>query len=257
MKPGYRPERRNRKIGTSSSGFKHRNKFDIPGEQVWSDRHGFEIKFYENLKPTFVLSVDFLSELKILYESPRDGSTDGCEPADVVKILAQLPPEDLYLLKYIIFRQPTRKQEIFAPVWGRCLYQFNDIKNSGVAIMLEAVDLTKPIVWDVKLDIDDAKEFERLIEDGHQIEHGKRTNKILLTEDSVRNTMLYRTLLHEVGHLAEYTNIFRGADENLQRDYDEYFSKPVREREDLAHRYAAEKVAMLRERGVIPFDRAE
>ncbi|MDD9947009.1 MAG: hypothetical protein OXU20_38555, partial [Myxococcales bacterium] len=62
------------------------------------------------------------------------------------------------------------------------------------------------------------------------------------TRTTVRNTQLYRTLPHEVGHYVQYhQDVESRAGDDLDewgRLNDAYFSRPQREREDFAHRYA-------------------
>ncbi|MDJ0797430.1 MAG: hypothetical protein QNJ51_11470 [Calothrix sp. MO_167.B12] len=47
------------------------------------------------------------------------------------------------------------------------------------------------------------KELERLREDGHRTATDKRHYLISSTLDSIRNTQLYRTLHHEIGHYVD------------------------------------------------------
>jgi hypothetical protein len=77
--------------------------------------------------------------------------------------------------------------------------------------------------------------------------------------ESIRNTQLYRTLPHEVGHFVQYDREVRGRaggdPSRLLRLQDAYFAKPVIERETFAQRYAREFVEKQRGERRLPFDR--
>jgi hypothetical protein len=77
-----------------------------------------------------------------------------------------------------------------------------------------------------------------------------------MTAQSVRATQLYRTLLHEIGHWADWlekveTPCARGEDFDAMADA--YFARPQAEREAYAHRYADNLRAGLEREGLIPF----
>jgi len=253
----WRPERRNRNIGTSWSGYSKSNDMRIP--ESWQDKHGNYSMFYERLeaaKEQEATIGDF--KLKVLYEEPREGFTYGCTPADVIKILravASLSPE---LPDIIAFRQPTRKQRQQKPVWGRFLYFAEFGKHEGTAIILEAQELGTVLKWSKRMTIEDRAEYERLAADGHPFVETKRHFEAKLVEDAVRNTTLYRTLLHEIGHLAHYHRDVLDDRTALDEDFDVardlYFSKPSSEREIFAHSFAESLSQSLRLTGEIPFD---
>jgi hypothetical protein len=67
---------------------------------------------------------------------------------------------------------------------------------------------------------------------------------IRVTRQAVRNTQLYRTLPHEIGHWTDFLERVR-RDDNTDR--------PVREREQSAHRYADAVRGRLTRNGDIPF----
>ncbi|MGH6620127.1 MAG: ImmA/IrrE family metallo-endopeptidase, partial [Alphaproteobacteria bacterium] len=159
----------------------------------------------------------------------------------------------------IVFRQPTRKQEILRPVWGRCVFDADFGSHRGAAVIVDAIDLTKPLRWPNKLLLEDRAELERLIEDGHEVERGRRATILRPSENSVRNTILYRTLLHEIGHwqdwrkqVLEPARMSNGTD--LEKLEKAYLARPLSEREKVAHRYAAMQRERFRAAGVIPFD---
>lgn len=106
--------------------------------------------------------------------------------------------------------------------------------------------------------LEDRAEYERLIRDGYSFVETKRHLVAELTEEAVRNTKLYRTLLHEVGHLVDYHE--KVLDERTALDPDQdvaadlYFSRPISEREAFAHRFAEELKQTLLANGAIPFE---
>ena len=123
--------------------------------------------------------------------------------------------------------------------------------------MIEAQELGASLMWPRRMTIDDRAEFERLKTDGHVFVEMKRYFRSELLEDSVRNTMLYRTLLHELGHMVHYHNDVidrRTALNQVQSVAEElYFSKPSSEREAFAHAFADKVGQSLRASGAIPF----
>ncbi len=194
--------------------------------------------------------------IAFLYENPRAGCTYGCGIDDVFHLLSHLPEDDRYMIGMIIFRQPTRKQASLSPVWGRAIYCTEIAGHVGTAIILEAYEIGKSFRWSRNQYPEDAAEFERLSQDyGHEIVADKRGYTITPNEQSVRNTLLYRTLLHEVGHLVQYfREVISRPDHLIDEAMDAYFARPSSELEVFAHRYAKEIGAKLREDGVIPFE---
>ncbi len=90
-------------------------------------------------------------------------------------------------------------------LFGVALFYFATIgKHEGTAIILEAQELGRLLKWSKRLTVEDRAEFDRLVADGHLFVEGKRHYQTELVETAVRNTVLYRTLLHELGHLAHY-----------------------------------------------------
>ena len=241
MSGAWRPERRNRNIGTSWSGYSKCNDMRVP--ESWQDKHGNYSCYYERLE---VLSEqeDTIggSQLKVLYERPRQGFTYGCTPPDVIKILALAAKESPALPDIVAFRQPTRKQQQQAPVWGRFLYFAEIGKHEGTAIVLESQELGTLLKWSKRMTIADRAEYGRLVADGHPFVENKRHFQAELIEDAVRNTKLYRTLFHELGHLAHYhqevLDDLSALDQNQELARELYFSKPTSEREVFAHTFA-------------------
>ena len=257
MRAGWRPERRNRKIGTAASGRGHDNRMRVP------ERYHDGLRFYERLGPHRTTEERLNGQpLTVFAERARTGCTFGCSPRDVLHLVANLPAADVRGLRIIVMRQPTRKQEVLRPVWGRCVFDANFGSRRGPAIILEAIDLTQPLQWSRKVSFEDRAELERLVEDGHRAIKTRRGTTLVIDRSSVRSTVLYRTLLHEIGHWTDWRNrVLKpglAPDRPRRRELEiEYFARPKIEREHAAHRYAADQAERLRSRGVIPFDLME
>lgn len=252
----WKPERRNRNIGTKSSGYSKSNDMRIP--ESWLDKHGNCSLYYERLELTHVEEVsigDF--QIRILYDKPHDGFSYGCSPADVTKLLTLVSEFAQAMPDIIAFRQPSRKQRQQFPVWGRFLYFAEFGRTEGTAIVLEAQELGASLKWSKNMSLVDRAEYERLIGDGHYFVENKRYFEAHLAEDGIRNTKLYRTLLHELGHLADYHQKVLSEETALDPDQDVaadlYFSRPTSEREVFAHRFAEDISRALRTDGEIPF----
>lgn len=253
----WRPERRNRNIGTKASGHSKLNDMRIP--ESWRDKHGKVSLYYERLEIAHVHGATIgESHLQCLYENPHNGYSYGCSLADVIQVLglaAQIAPA---MPNIIAFRQPTRKQQQQFPVWGRFLYFAEFGKYEGTAIVLEAQKLGALLKRSKSMTLDERAEFERLVSDGHSFVETKRHFEAELTEGAVRNTKLYRTLLHELGHLNDYHQ--KVLDERTALDPDQdvaasiYFSRPTSEREVFAHAFAEQIGQSLRNAGEIPLD---
>ncbi|WP_170431801.1 hypothetical protein [Ruegeria arenilitoris] len=252
----WRPERRNRKIGTKSSGFSKSNDMRIP--ESWLDKYGNCSLYYERLERPEVEQVAIAGrQLTLLYEAPHNGFSFGCSPSDVIKMLASLSKLVPALPSIIAFRQPTRKQRQQNPVWGRFLYFAEFGGYCGTAIVLEAQELGAPLKWSKRMTLEDRAEYDLLIRDGHPFLETKRYYVAELTEEAVRNTKLYRTFLHELGHLADFHQKVLDNRTALDPDQDVadslYFSRPTSEREAFAHRFAEELRETLLENCAIPF----
>ena len=156
------------------------------------------------------------------------------------------------------FRQPTKRQQQQNPVWGRFVYFAKLGVHSGSAIILEAQELGTKMRWPKRMSLDERSEYERLIADGHVFIEASRYFEAELVEQDIRNTKLYRTLLHELGHLAHYQHDVVETQTALDHDQDVaqrlHFAKPSSEREIFAHSYAKKLNKFLRENGSIPFD---
>jgi len=120
QRPGYDAKRRSRKIGTADQGWRKQ------AQQVIPERWTSSRRFYEELTDFVVLHRDVHDrELTFIVEPARPGNVYSCTPDDIWYLLRLLPPECVNGaegLDGIVLRQPTRKQEDLAPVWGRLTY---------------------------------------------------------------------------------------------------------------------------------------
>ncbi|ABW29063.1 ImmA/IrrE family metallo-endopeptidase [Acaryochloris marina] len=254
MRKGWNPTRRNRNIGTSKQGQGQNNQLVIP--KSWpGDRVFWEVLH----KPIAIQAKIGECKLTFLVEPPRPECFYPCTVADVMSVLEYVPQSDLEGLELIIFRQPTRKQDQLNPVWGRFLYYATPRPHSGTAICIEAHNLNTPLRWSLSLGPDARDELTRLEADGHRIEKGRRDYTIHRTDESVRNTILFRTLFHELGHYVDWRHSVvlpsldttsDAEDERLRQKFD---SQPSQDKEAFAHRYAQNLATQLHQAGHIPF----
>jgi hypothetical protein len=185
-------------------------------------------------------------------------------------MLAHIPSGDWCGIGAVLLRQPRRKEEILAPVWGRLCYAAELVNEHGVfvyrgpAVVLEAINPTKPIKWEKKLSLEGLAELERLKLDGHEVYVGNRYHWIKPTLQSCRATQLYRTLLHELGHWVDFAYKVERPAALLVQDgkldgydnlLDKFHGRPNREKEQFAHNYAQKIRQRLQAVQAIPFDR--
>ena len=256
MPATWRSERRNRNIGTAASGHSADNAMRVPESR--SDRYGNDSSFCERWNVADVIDVSIDDQpVKILFEEPRTGFTYGCSPADVIVILQAVGGFMPLLPDFIVFRQPTRKQAMLNPVWGRLRYSTEFDGETGIAIVLEAQPLGGKLKRSKRMGLEDRAEFERLVADGHRFSASKQFFEAELNEQAVRNTILYRTLLHELGHLIDFyekvLNEKTALDSDGARAFDLYQACPASEREHSAHAFADAIATTLKANGVIPF----
>ncbi|MCI0393044.1 MAG: hypothetical protein MOB07_30295 [Acidobacteria bacterium] len=237
MKRGRDATRRNRNIGTAKQGHGQDNRLVIP-------ECGLKF-YYENLTEYRVAERLVHSRpLPFLVERTRADSCHACTIDDIARVLQHVPSPDFSGIDFIVLRQPKRKEEIINPIWGRIAYFAEIGAHRGRAIFLEALNPSISRRWSKSLTPDGQQELERLRADGHEIvttRHGHRINANL---ESVRATLLYRTLLHEIGH-------------SVDNDCDPvaFDQKGSLEKETFAHQYADELQERLIRFGIIPFDR--
>jgi hypothetical protein len=251
---GWNPQRRNRNIGTSKSGFGQDNRMNIP--ESWSDR-----RFYwEKLENPVVIDCTVGEcNFTIFVEPIQANFVHACTPDDIKKLLSLIPEKHLAPIKLVVLRQPKKKEKIMNPIWGRLQY-WSEIKgHAGPTIYLEAQRLDKPLRWRKSLSVEDTHELERLISDGHHIVSDHRYHTIFSSLESIRATQLYRTLPHEIGHYVDY---LESVQEPSRGDFDEkkqleaiYDSKPEHDKEAFAHHYAMRFLERQRAAKFIPFER--
>jgi hypothetical protein len=250
-RPGWNPIRRNRKLGTSSSGHGLDNRLVIP-----ESRRDSRL-FWEKLRDAVRLDINGFA---FLVEPCLPGFVHAVTVDDAVRLLALLPPDDLTTLRAVVFRQPTRKQTILRPVWGRLAYFAEIGSMQGPAVILEAHPVDDRYEHTRSLSPDEAEELERLRADGHVVTGGPRF-RIQTSLASTRSTQLFRTLPHEIGHLVHYEREVRlRANGDALAEValrDQFFTRPAREKEDFAHRYARKVVAALSASHRLPFPRLD
>jgi hypothetical protein len=239
MRPGWNPTRRNRNIGTKAQGHGANNRFVIP-----EARH--EAKCYYEKLSSFVSVVKTIGErhMQFFIEPTRPDFFYPCSLDDMCTMLAHCSNEEFFAFDFIVLRQPTRKQRILCPVRGRAIFHFDIDKVVGAAIVIEAQDLL-PIKWPVSIDAEKARELDRLRQDGHVVYNTRRGIEIRGTPDVLRNTVLYRTFLHEIGHHVDFRR-----SSSTEGAWD---GKTRKEKEDFAHRYALALYERLSKLLALPF----
>ncbi|MEK6155673.1 hypothetical protein WIW50_20605 [Flavobacteriaceae bacterium 3-367] len=248
----FNPTRRNRNIGTAKRGYGQNNRNVVSNS--WNDLR----IFWEKLVEYTVVKRDINGKnYTFLVEKTRKNSVHPCTIDDIEQIIKLLNPNDLEDLSLIVLRQPKRREETLKGVWGRLNYFVEIDIHEGPAIMLESFDFDRTIKWSKSLKTQDRKEFERLRNDGHKMTENKREYIIYPTITGLRNTMLYRTFIHEVGHYVEYLEKIerpsrKDTDYDFWADYDKI---PSQEKENFAHAYAERVTKGLTEKGLIPFER--
>lgn len=198
-------------------------------------------------------------DFDVIVEHTRKECIHPCTVDDVFHMLAHVPDADLRGIDCLVMRQPKKKEQILSPVWGRMQFETDFGQRRRPAIILESCDLSKPIHWKRSLDGEAAHRLERLRQAGHRVVSTRRDYVIELSLESARNTMLYGTLLHEVGHWVDWRRIVLDSSQRDDMAVHElekrYFARAVSERENVAWRYADTLATRLRKDGILPFDR--
>ncbi|MEN7342991.1 MAG: hypothetical protein AAAFM81_08600 [Pseudomonadota bacterium] len=244
--------RRNRNIGTAASGHGQDNRHVV--SERWVDWDW--TPFWQDLKAPRIVERDIHgTRVSFIVEPPRDDCRYACTVDDVCHVLKLLPKHHTRYIALVIMRQPTRRQEILRPVWGRLGYWSQICGCEGPGIYLEARSAPEVQHWSSRLAPDDQRELARLEEDGHTIERVKRGYQIRCTYASIRNTLLYRTVPHEVGHYVDYLTFKTpdGIAHASSEFWDLYDAKPGKDKENFAHRYADEFRALMKSAGNFPF----
>ncbi len=113
-------------------------------------------------------------------------------------------------------------------------------------IVLEAQSLAS-WRWPLALTPEWARELARLRADGHTAQRTRRHWLITPSPDALRCTLLWRTLLHELGHIADHARCLSGKGQEVWK------TRCSSAKEDFAHRYAQERMAALQASGQAPF----
>ncbi|MGC4122910.1 MAG: hypothetical protein QM765_51750 [Myxococcales bacterium] len=99
--------------------------------------------------------------------------------------------------------------------------------------------------------------LERLREAGHPMEQVRGRWYYSPTLDSYRNTQLFHTLPHEVGHHVDHRERERIEDAKPDFDPEHFRRRPSVEREQFAHRYADSLRGRWKELGLLPLPRRQ
>ena len=110
-----------------------------------------------------------------------------------------------------MLRQPKRKETILNGVWGRLAYggeigRPQDGMFSGPAVFLEATPPDLRFSMNVLMGPATRSEFERLCRDGHSVTRKGSRFVFNCSLQTIRNTQLYRTVIHEIGHWVDWLN---------------------------------------------------
>jgi hypothetical protein len=250
--PGWNPSRRNRKIGTKDQGFKLLKPFDIPS--LW---RGGRI-FWQTLKDPLALPCAVGDHaFTIVVEPTFEGFRHHVSVADLLEVIRHIPEDDRRDITVFALRQPTRKENVFSPVWGRMGYLADFGRYSGPSVALEAqpVNLTYKIENSVSAEV--MRELTMLEREGHDVRRTRRHYTIQSPPEAIRTTQLFRTLLHEIGHYVDFLEkVVRPSQAPNAPDdlHHLYFARPAMEREHFAERYANSIRDTLAAKGVIPFE---
>lgn len=216
------PTRRSRNIGTAKQGHGRDNGMAIP-----FPTEPEMLLFYERLGDCTRQTCEIAGHsITFLVEKTRKPNVHACSVEEIARVLDCIPTDDLKGIEFVVLRQPKRKEEILSPVWGRYHpYSEFDGRFGGV-IILEAMDLGRVLRWRKPQDAFWLEELEQLRNEGHEITETRKHFEIRSTLAAVRQTQLFGTVPHEVGH---HVHTLRGAD----------FSRlPTSEKERFAKDYA-------------------
>jgi hypothetical protein len=197
--------------------------------------------------------------LRFVVEPTRLDSLYACTVDDIATVLDAAPSRHVAGIEGVILRQPKRKEEILQPVWGRLGYAVEVGPIRGPAILIEAQSLPLRLHWPARCDPGQQQELDCLRQEADRVEFNGRHHVLQFGLAAVRAVQLYRTVLHELGHWAQYYEQVQvpSLGDDIARDnlLDAYRRRPRCERESFAHRYSLELAADLRRRGIIPFER--
>jgi hypothetical protein len=160
----------------------------------------------------------------------------------MVTLLRHCDPAYVDSFDFIVLRQPTRKQNMLHAAWGRAHPIFDVGRHRGNAIVIEAQCL-KSVVWDRPLGPAASRELERLKMEGHQILVSRRKVEVFSSPAALRSTVLFRTVLHEMGHFVDYRRSGSVA----------WGGKTYGQKETFARRFAEDQFRTLADKGCVPF----
>ncbi|MEO0472089.1 MAG: hypothetical protein AAF206_20845 [Bacteroidota bacterium] len=244
-----KPTRRNRNIGTAKQGKRRQSWFSIPYNLSKGKIYYEALTHFQKIPLT-------VSEQRIMLivERTRQKYVHPCTPSDLLTILQQFPADQLTGIGLIVLRQPKRKEQILSSVWGRYIYAYEFEEAFHAAIVLEAVEEGSVLKWAKKLSVDELKELEALRDDGHHIIQHKRGYHIPLSMETARNTQLYRTLPHEIGHHVHYQSFVQ---QDVEEPWEAFSRLPSTEKEGFAHQFANRFMEEMKQKNNIPFSRMD
>lgn len=170
--------KRNRNIGTAKQGYGQNNKMVIPYPQYHNDLRNHLERLTNYKKDKHIINGH---EFIFIVENTLEDYEHACTVEDVLFLLQYLPAEDYGDMKYIIFRQPKRKEVKLNPVWGRLIYFFDFEKDYSPAIILESFPINGKLSWPKKISISARLEYQRLENDGFDFQCKGRYYEALMT----------------------------------------------------------------------------
>lgn len=162
--------------------------------------------------------------VRFIREATLEGYQHPCTTEDVIASLERLPARDLKGLAFIIFHQPTRKEESASPRWAAYWPEHRRGNISGSSIFLDAVNPAKYQRWKPSLRPADERELATLEREGHTILRSEGEILISLDLESTRRTQLERSLPHELGHHVDFMSDPSGFMQK-SRDHKELFAE--------------------------------
>jgi hypothetical protein len=253
-RPGWNPLRRNRNLGTAAQGHGQDNRMVIPGH--WRDSR----TFWERLTHFVTVTRPVHGrDLPFVVEPTRRDNVYACTVDDIARVLSASPARHVAGIVGVILRQPKRKEQILSPVWGRLGYAVEVGPIWGPAILVEAQPIPLTVRRPTRCDSLEQQELDCLRREADRVEFTGRHHVLTFGLEAVRAVQLYRTVLHELGHWAQYHEQvqFPSRNEDVDRGalWAAYRRRPVSERESFAHRYSLWLADELKRRGHIPFER--
>lgn len=220
------PARRSRNIGTAKQGHGRDNEMRVPFPMP---RHAPALFFPERLGEITRRTLEFGNhEITFITEKPRPSNAHACSIEEIARVLNRVRVADLAGIEFVVLRQPKRKEELLHSVWGRYLRDYEFEGRFGHAIILEAMDLSRVLRWRKPLSAFWQEELELLRNEGHIVKETAKLYEIRSTLEAVRQTQLFRTLPHEIGHHVHASRV------------PNFNCLPAREKETFAEKYARE-----------------